>query len=69
MIIGSIGKYEHCLLTTTQLLGLLLEARAHPEKRVELINSLFSTMGVYQQFSVWKAFLTNPAPATPKTDA
>jgi len=27
---------EHCLITTLQLLGLFLEARAHPEKRPEL---------------------------------
>jgi hypothetical protein len=60
-------KYEHCLLTTTQLLGLLLEARAHPEKRVELVNSLFSTIGVYQQFSDWWTFLTAPVAATAKS--
>jgi hypothetical protein len=57
---------EHCLITTTQLLGLLLEARANPEKRVDLVNSLFSTVGVFQQFSDWKKFLTAPAPASTK---
>jgi hypothetical protein len=60
-------KYEHCLLTTTQLLGLLLEARAHPEKRVELVNSLFSTIGVYQQFSDWRSFLLVPAVPSAKS--
>lgn len=60
-------KYEHCLLTTTQLLGLLLEARAHPEKRAELVNSLFSTIGVYQQFSDWRSFLTAPVAASAKS--
>jgi hypothetical protein len=60
-------KYEHCLLTTTQLLGLLLEARVHPEKRVELVNSLFSTIGVYQQFSDWRTFLTTSVAATAKS--
>ncbi len=58
---------EHCLMTTTQLLGLLLEARIHPEKRVELVNSLFSTIGVYQQFSDWRSFLTAPAATPPRT--
>jgi DNA-binding protein YbaB len=53
---------EHCLITTTQLLGILLEARVRPEKRVELVNSLFSTVGVYQEFSDWRKFLTAPAP-------
>lgn len=55
---------EHCLITTTQLLGLLLEARNHPEKRVELVNDLFSTVGVYQEFTDWRKFLTAPAPAS-----
>jgi DNA-binding protein YbaB len=52
---------EHCLITTTQFLGLLLEARANPEKRIDLVNSLFSTVGVFQQFSDWQKFLTAPA--------
>jgi hypothetical protein len=56
---------EHCLMTTTQLLGLLLEARAHTEKRVDLINSLFSTIGIYQEFADWRTFLTAPVPPAP----
>jgi hypothetical protein len=60
-------RREHCLMTTTQLLGLLLEARAHPEKRVELVNSLFLTIGVYQQFSDWRTFLTAPVAGPAKT--
>jgi CRISPR/Cas system-associated exonuclease Cas4 (RecB family) len=58
---------EHCLITTTQLLGLLLEARAYPEKRVDLVNGLFSTVGVYQRFLDWQKFLTAPAPAPAKS--
>lgn len=54
---------EHCLMTTTQLLGLLLEARTHPKKRIELVDSLFSTVGVYKQFSDWRAFLIAPTPS------
>ncbi|MBP9902178.1 MAG: hypothetical protein IT579_19455, partial [Verrucomicrobia subdivision 3 bacterium] len=61
---------EHCLATTTQLLGLLLEARVHPEKRVDLVNTLFSTIGVYTQFADWETFLialpTAPTPAKKK---
>jgi hypothetical protein len=59
---------EHCLITTTQLLGLLLEVRAHPEKRIELLNSFFSTVGVYQQFTDWKTFLIPSIPASAKTE-
>ena len=55
---------EHCLVTTTQLLGLLFEARAYPEKRMDLVNSLFSAVGIYQEFSDWRRFLIVP-PATP----
>jgi len=57
---------EHCLMTTTQLLGLLLEARAHSERRVDLVNSLFSTVSVYPQFADWRTFLIAPAPAVPE---
>jgi hypothetical protein len=49
--------------TTTQLLGLLLEARTNPEKRKDLVNGLFSTVGVYQEFSDWQKVLIAPAPA------
>ena len=49
---------EHCLMTTTQLLGLLLAVKAQPEKRVELVNSLFSTVGIYSQFLDWRTFLS-----------
>lgn len=60
------SQREHCLITTLQLLGLLLEARAHPEKRVELVNSLFSTVGVYPEFTDWKKFLISSEPAKAK---
>lgn len=53
---------EHCLMTTIQLLGLLLEVRAHPEKCVALVNSLFSTVGVHTQFTDWQAFLVAQKP-------
>ena len=58
---------EHCLMSTLQLLGLLLEARAHPDRRVDLVSSLFSTVGVYQQFANWRAFLIADTPAPAKT--
>lgn len=57
------AQREHCLMTTTQLLGLLLEARAHPEKREDLVNSIFSTIGVFQQFSDWTKFLVSSTKA------
>jgi hypothetical protein len=60
---------EHCLVTTTQLLGLLLDARAHPRKRVELFKSLFTTVGVYPQYADWRVFLSAPTATSPAKKA
>jgi len=56
---------EHCLMTTTQLLGVLLEARSHPEKRVDLVNGLFSTVGVHSQFTDCRNFLSASSTGAP----
>ena len=48
----------HCLITTVQLLGILLEIRLDPSKRAELLESLFSAVGVYPRFSDYQAFMT-----------
>ena len=56
---------EHCLMTATQLLGLLLEARANPQKKADLVNGLFSTVGIYPQFVDWRTFLIAPTPTAP----
>lgn len=48
---------EHCLMSTTQLLGLYYEVVSHPEKKEELIQSLFDTVGVYKGFTDWKKFI------------
>jgi hypothetical protein len=48
---------EHCLMTATQLLGLLLAARAEPSRRVELVNSIFTTNGVLAGYSDYASFL------------
>lgn len=49
----------NCLITTTQLLGLYFECQAHPERKEEMIQSLFDTIGVYQRFGEWQAFITH----------
>lgn len=49
----------NCLITTTQLLGLYFECQAHPERKEEMIQSLFDTVGVYQRFGEWQAFITH----------
>jgi len=50
-------RREHCLITSTQLLGLYFEAVKHPEKKNELVESLFNTIGVYQDFKNWTGFV------------
>lgn len=47
---------EHCLVTTTQLLGLYLGVISKPESREHLINELYATAGVYQKFLDYKEF-------------
>ena len=47
---------EHCLMTSLQLLGLYTEAMKN-EKKEELINSLFTTVGVYSGFEKWEDFI------------
>ena len=47
---------EHCLMTSLQLFGLYTEAMKG-ERKEELINSLFDTIGVYQEFEKWNEFI------------
>lgn len=49
---------EHCLITSVQLMGLYYEAKANPDKREELIDSLFSTIGIYPGFLEWKEYIS-----------
>ena len=48
---------EHCLITTTQLLGILVSTRNAPDERLKIIRSLFSTVGVFRGFEDFNAFL------------
>lgn len=50
-------KREHCLVSTSQILGLLIETKKYPEKKDELILELLSTVGVYDKFLDYKKFL------------
>jgi hypothetical protein len=55
---------NHCLITGIQLLGLYLECKNNPERRQSLIDSLFSTAGVFNDFRVWTSFIAL-GPGTP----
>ncbi|KPG74252.1 hypothetical protein [Enterococcus sp. RIT-PI-f] len=50
-------KREHCLISTLQLLGLLIETKKYPEKKEELILELISTIGIYNKFLDYTEFL------------
>jgi len=48
---------EHCLITTMQLLGIYLTVKSKPENCEQLINELFNTNGVYQNFLNYNDYL------------
>ncbi len=48
---------NHCLLTSTQLLGLYLYLNSYHEERDRVIEELFSTKGVYQRFADYSSFI------------
>lgn len=47
----------HCLITTVQLLNILLEIKRNPQKRSRIITQLFKTMGVYKDFNNFENYL------------
>lgn len=48
---------EHCLITTTQLLGLYLKVKLSPDEKEICVNELFNTIGVYQKFKDYTNFI------------
>lgn len=48
---------EHCLITTIQLLNLYYAAMADPTRKTALIESLFSTIGIYNDLNDWTLFI------------
>ena len=51
------SQREHCLITTVQLLNLYYLAMADPSNKDSLIESIFTTVGVYKDLSDWTLFL------------
>jgi len=47
----------HCLITGLQLLNISFEVEKYPEKKEDLINSLFETIGVYKDFRNWSDYI------------
>jgi len=52
------SQREHCLLTTLQLLGLYFDIKADETKKEQLLDELFSTIGIYSKYKDWTDFIT-----------
>jgi hypothetical protein len=50
-------KRDHCLITTTQLLGLYYKGLESPEDKKDLVMSLFDTVGIFKGFQEWEKFI------------
>jgi len=50
-------KRDHCLITGLQLLGLYLDCKNNPDKKAQVIASIFSTSGVFGYYQDWRGFL------------
>lgn len=48
---------KHCLITGLQLLGLYLDCKDHPEKKAEMVDSIFKTQGIFDSYHDWTKFL------------
>ena len=48
---------NHCLLTGIQLLGVYLFCKINTEKNKEIIESFFTTDGLFMGFSDWTGFI------------
>lgn len=50
-------KRDHCLITGLQLLGLYFDCKDNPDKKAQVIASIFSTSGVFGYYQDWRGFL------------
>lgn len=50
----------HCLVTTVQLLNILLEIKRNPQKRSGIITHLFKTTGIYKDYDNHEDYLDIP---------
>lgn len=51
---------KHCLITTVQLLNILLEIKRNPKKRNGIITQLFKTIGIYKHYNNYQDYLETP---------
>ena len=50
-------KRNHCLITGVQLLGLYFDTLQNPDKKNQIIKTLFETVGVYEGYKNWSGFM------------
>lgn len=48
---------EHCLITGLQLLGLYLDCKEDIEKKAKMIDLMFNTSGVFNEYQEWNKFV------------
>ena len=46
-------QQEICLLTTLQLFNIKCYLKSNPDKKDEIINELYNTVGIYNKFAEW----------------
>lgn len=56
-MVGFSKNRDHCLLTTVQLLCMSITVETDPTKRDEVIEALFGTSGVVDQFTDWMSYV------------
>jgi hypothetical protein len=49
---------DHCLISTLQLLGLYYYVQNHPSELDKQIEKIFSTIGIYEEFTEWDNFIS-----------
>jgi hypothetical protein len=49
---------EHCLMSGLQLFGLYLDFLANPNHKDEIINKLFTAVGIFKGYEDWQNFIT-----------
>ena len=58
------NRREHCLVTSTQLLGMVLSSRGKKRDGEKFLERVLDTVGVFDEMSDYRGFLTQNEEAT-----
>lgn len=67
-MLGYSKKRGHCLLTTTQLLGMYFAVMNDPTVAELIIKNIFSTVGAYPDYADWTSFIELDPASTETAD-